>query len=77
MLLSDVNGARVYLVGGRPRAWMSWPDDNNKFKEGKECTADSDPSRFPEEPFDTFTVNYCTSNLRIRWDGELEPEFPE
>ena len=73
MLLSDVNGARVYLVGDRPRAWMSWPDDNDK--KGVERAADS--NTFPEEPFDTFTVSHCTSNLRIRWDGELEPEFPD
>ena len=73
VLLSDVHGARVYLVGDRPRAWMSWPDDDDK--EGEESAAR--PGRFPEEPFDTFTVSHWTSNLRIRWDGELEPEFPE
>ena len=72
VLLSDVHGARVYLVGDRPRAWMSWPDDDDK--EGEESAAR--PRRFLEEPFDTFTVSQWTSTLRIRWDGELEPEFP-
>ena len=63
--LSDVNGARAYFIGDRPDAWMSWCDDNNQ--EGD----------VPERPFDTLTVSHWSSALRIRWDGELEPAFPE
>ena len=29
-LLTDVDAARVYFVGDRPSAWMSWRDDDNK-----------------------------------------------
>ena len=70
-LLSDVNGSRVYFVGDRPRAWMSWCNDD--VKEGETATAGE--SRFPDEPLDTVNVVHWTSAVRIRWDGELEPEF--
>ena len=71
VLLSDVHGARVYLVGDRPRAWMSCDDD----KEGKEAAGGA--GKFAEEILDKITVKYWSSALRIRWDGELEPKFPE
>ena len=71
-LLSDVKGSRVYFVGHRPRAWMSWRNDDVK---GEAATAGE--GRFPDEPLDTVTVVHWTTAVRIRWDGELEPEFPE
>lgn len=61
----------MYFVGDRPRAWMSRDDD----KEGKEAAGGA--GKFAEEILDKITVKYWSSALRIRWDGELEPKFPE
>ena len=72
-LLSDVKGSRVYFVGDRPRAWMEWRANNDV--QGERATAAD--GRFPDEPLDTVTVVHWTTAVRIRWDGELELEFPE
>ena len=73
-MLSDVKGSRVYFVGHRPRAWMSWCASGDGVKEGEKATAGE--GRFPDEPLDTVTVTRWSA-VRIRWDGELKPEFPE
>ena len=69
-LLSDVKAARVYFVGDRPPAWMSWRDEDN---EGEGATAGVGKS--PDEPLDKITVTGWTSAVQIRWDGE--PELSE
>jgi hypothetical protein len=64
--LSDVEGVRVFFIGGRPRSGR-WRGDVDE--EGWKAAGGS-----PEEHLDELSVGGRHTSVRINWDGE--PELP-